>query len=315
MTSFQNTSTYVAKGLFRNGYFGTFYPYLFRKKVIVPYVRKRISTFDGDFLDLDLIDNGEKRVAILLHGLEGSSRSQYILGAASYLSSNGWDICAVNHRSCSGEINLASTMYHSGWTSDLPQIIDSCKDYERIVIIGYSLGGNMALKFAGEQGEDLDPRVSNIVAYSVPIDLADGAVELKKTKNSLFVQEFLSTLRSKMREKAKQYPDLIDIGALSKVKTLTDFDNYFTGPIHGFEDAQGYYRNCSSKQFLPLIKRNSVLISALDDPFLGPECYPHQIAADNSHFNFIETEHGGHCGFGSLRSQYYWSEKVLMELL
>lgn len=307
---------YQAKGIFKNGYLNTFYPYAFRKKLTIPYQRKRITTFDDDFIDLDFVRKGNKKVAILLHGLEGSSSSQYIVGAAHHLSQHGWDICAVNHRSCSGEINKSLTMYHSGWTYDLPKIIDTClADYEQLTLIGYSLGGNMALKYAGEQGENLHPAISDIVAFSVPVDLGSGAQELLKKRNRIFVKVFMDTLGDKIKAKAAQYPDKVDLSLLSKIKTLKDFDDFYSAPLHGFVDANDYYEKCSSLPLLNNIRRSSLLVNASDDPFLGSLCFPHEIAKKNKHFYFIETKYGGHVGFGQIKNYPYWSDEVIYRFL
>ncbi len=302
--------------IFRNGHANTIFPALFRKDKQLEYVRERITTPDDDFLDIDHIRVGHGRVAFILHGLEGSSSSQYAQGAADIFLKNGWDVALINHRSCSGEMNLQRRMYHSGVTDDPHTVIQLLKkNYDEIVMIGFSLGGNMTLKYLGEQGSKIDPVIRSAVAISVPIDLHSCSLRIIHPSNFVYDKRFLKSLKRKVHLKHQQFPETFDPELLKHVKNLWDFDEYFTAPLHGFDGAMGYYKNCSS---LPLLKNISIptlLINALDDPMLGDTCYPFSIAKESEHLHFIAPKYGGHCGFTTLGQRHYWQEKVMLNFV
>jgi len=299
-----------------NGHLNTIFPAVFRRQPLPPYSRERITTPDNDFLDLDHLHSGNKQLAILCHGLEGSSDSQYIKGTARILHANGWDVTAMNYRSCSGEMNRQLQMYHSGATTDLHTIIGLLESaYEGIALVGFSLGGNMMLKYLGDGVYPLNKKIEKGVAVSVPLDLMGGSIEISKRKNIIYDWRFLKTLREKAFEKHKQYPEAVRIENLNKVKTLSDFDNYFTAPIHGFKDAADYYTKCSSKQFLTAIKIPTLILQAQDDPFLSESCYPIQETKANNLLTLMLPKHGGHVGFSLPGKDYYWEELKILEYL
>ncbi|HMP29196.1 MAG TPA: alpha/beta fold hydrolase, partial [Saprospiraceae bacterium] len=280
---------------YKNPHVSTFYPYFLRKFKNLPYSRQREELPDGDFIDIDWMHADSKNnLVVLLHGLEGSSESQYVRGSAELLFDQGWNVCAINHRSCSGVLNRNLEMYHSGFTKDLAFIIEKySKIYQQILIVGFSLGGNMALKYLGEGSYIIPSQVKMAVAYSVPTDLEGGSLQLTQWYNKAYTFEFLKTLKSKMRLKATVFPQ-IDLSHLSKLKQLIDFDEYYTAYLHGFKDAKDYYRQCNSKQFLSNINHiPTFLINALDDPFLSASCHPFDIADASSYFHFIPLRYGG----------------------
>ena len=300
----------------RNPHLSTFYPYFFRRFKEYDIIRKREELPDGDFIDIDwLFQSSGSKLAVLLHGLEGSSKSQYIRGATELLYEKGWNICAVNHRSCSGEMNRNLEMYHSGFTKDLKYILNKyAGQFETVILAGYSLGGNMALKYAGE-GNILPPSLKLIVGFSVPADLEGGSMKLKKWSNKLYNLEFLRTLRMKMRVKATKFSQ-IDLDHLPKLKYLCDFDEHYTAPLHGFKDAKDYYNKCNCKQFLSHINSIPVfLINALDDPFLSESCQPFEIARQSSFFHFIPLQFGGHVGFTTQEKSNYASDTIFDKII
>lgn len=302
--------------LLRNGHFNTIYPTLFRKQDQPNYTRKKISTWDDDFLHIDMLAAGHNRIAILCHGLEGSSSSQYIISTGKLLNTHGWDIAALNYRGCSGVINDKLHMYHSGSTSDLQVVIDSViDDYDELILIGFSLGGNICLKYTGENASAIDVKISRTIAVSVPVDLKAGSVNIGKRSNKIYERNFLKTLTQKAIEKHKQYPDAIDLSYLKGMKKLYDFDDRYTGPIHGFLNAEDYYAKCSSKQFLHDIKIPSLIVNALDDPFLPEECYPYKEIESNKHLQMLTPKYGGHVGFVQPRQEYYWIEETILHWL
>ncbi len=280
------------------------------------YKRERITTPDDDFLDIDYLRSGNGRVAFILHGLEGSSSSQYAQGAADIFFKNGWDVALINHRSCSGEMNRQRRMYHSGVTDDPHTVIQVLKkDYDEIIMVGFSLGGNMTLKYLGEQSSNIDPAIKCAVAVSVPIDLHSCSLRIIHPSNYVYDRRFLKSLTQKVHEKHKQFPDTFDTGLLKHVKNLWDFDEYFTAPIHGFDGAMGYYKNCSSLPLLKDIRIPTLLINALDDPMLGDTCYPTEIAEKNEHLHFMAPKYGGHCGFTRFGKNHYWQELKMLEFV
>src|SRR5437764_6729892 len=199
-------STYRCSRLLSNGHLQTLWPSLLRRVNLFAYRRERIETPDGDFLDLDWARNGSQRLAVLAHGLEGDSKRHYILGMVNALAKRGWDAVAWNARGCSGETNRVLRFTHSGATEDLQAVIShvtSASDYSTITLIGFSLGGNLTLKYLGERGRELDRRIKAAVAFSVPCDLQSSSIKLAKPLNWIYMQRFLAALHTKIRSMMK----------------------------------------------------------------------------------------------------------------
>jgi len=278
----------------------------------VPYRRERISTPDGDFLDLNWAKKGSQRVAVLAHGLEGDSKRHYMLGMVNALSKRGWDAVAWNARGCSGEPNQVLRFTHSGATEDLQTVIShvtSAGDYSTIVLIGFSLGGNLTLKYLGERGRDLEPRIKAAAAFSVPCDLQSSSIQLAKPWNWIYMQRFLATLHDKIRAMMKKMPGKIDDRGYEQLRNFKDFDDRYTAPIHGFKDAEDYWRKCSCKPFLRDIQVPTLLVNARNDPFLADACYPIEEAKENPFLHVEIPSTGGHVGFSGFNSGgEYWSE-------
>ena len=274
--------------------------------------RERIGTPDDDFLDLDATDTGASRVVILSHGLEGSSRQTYIQGMARALVKRGWDVVALNCRGCGGEPNRQLRFYHSGATDDLGTVVDHVLAngrWEQLAMVGFSLGGNMTLKYLGEQGDAVDSRIKASVALSVPFDLAGSSVRLAAWSNRVYMRRFMRTLRAKVREKATRFPGRIDLTGLDAARTFADFDGGVTAPLHGFTSARDYWARAASRPYLPRITVPTLLVNAQDDPFLSPGCFPGKEAAASDVFHFEAPRFGGHVGFVTFgREDEYWSE-------
>ena len=306
---------YTPTFLSKNRHFNTIYSSLFRKIEPVEFNRKRIETSDDDFLDIDFIENGSKKIVILCHGLEGSSASKYIQATAKLLSSNGYSVAAMNYRFCSGEINRQLVTYHSGKTDDLHAVINYVlPNYNALYLVGFSLGGNLILKYNGDGLFNLSSKIKASVTISVPIDLNSSSQALQRRENTLYNWRFLRTLSKKMYLKHKQFPEHLEINSLRFVKKLTDFDEYFTSKINGFKDAQDYYLKASSKQFIPNISKPTLLINAMDDPFLSQSCFPISEAKKNSNFYLMTPNYGGHVGFIS-KGDFYWSEYQILNFI
>ena len=308
-------SNYRPPFAFRNGHFSTIYAGIFRKVNGVVQRRERIDLSDGDFLDLDWSESAlpTKKVVVLLHGLEGDAQRHYITGSAKRLTNNNFDTCAVNFRGCSGETNRLYRSYHSGATEDLVSVINfilSNKAYEELYLMGFSLGGNLTLKYLGE-GHSIPKKLKAAVAVSVPCDLKDACDELLKSKNVLYSQRFKKNLLAKLREKRQQFPDAISEAQIKGIVTLKDFDDVYTGPAHGFKDALDYYEKCSSKSFLPNIPIPSLILNAKDDSFLGARCYPYEEAQQNPNLHLEIPEFGGHVGFWGKKNVSYAERRAV----
>jgi predicted alpha/beta-fold hydrolase len=298
----------------RNGHLQTILPVLLPRRFQVAYQRERLELDDGDFLDLDWIRAGSDKLAILSHGLEGSSEDGR--GMATLLRWVGWDVLAWNYRSCGGELNRFARFYHSGETADLDALIQfAATSYSQIALIGVSLGGNVTLKYLGERIPHSS--VIGAVAISVPVDLTTSAAALdRRLSNRIYLNRFIHLLVAKIEKKALSFPDQFDVRGSRLIQTFKQFDDRYTAPIHGFRDAADYWRQSSSLQYLRGINVPTLLLNARDDPFLTPECFPYSDAKKNAYL-FLETpESGGHVGFIDLANGLErWCERRAVEFL
>ena len=284
--------------MFKNGHVNSMYPYFLSSTKDPKFERERIETPDNDFLDLDFIRSGNQRLVLLCHGLEGSSDSNYIKHYANHLDQQGYDVLAINYRGCSGEMNRQFLMYNSGKTDDLDWVIRHVlSDYDQIFLIGFSLGGNLILKYLGDGHFPISEKVKKAVAVSVPVHLSDASQQLLKPSNYLYQIKFLKTLRRKVRLKHRQFPDKIDPKYLLKTWNLYLFDEYFTAPMFGYKNAEDYYAQNQSIQFLDGIQTPTLIVNAKDDPFLGPKCFPYEHAERSSTIQLCVPNYGGHVGF------------------
>lgn len=296
--------------LLRNGHIATIWPTVLRRVPEVPYQRERIETADGDFLDLAWVRRGAAQVAILSHGLEGNADRSYMRGMARALA--GWDVLAWSFRGCSGTPNRLLRSYHSGATDDLDAVVQHAlaQGYRSMVLVGFSLGGNLTLKYLGERGAALDTRIHKAAVFSVPVDLDAGCNRLDGPGCELYRWRFLRTLRAKTMQKQQAFPGRLPRVDPAAITTLRRFDDHVTAPSHGFADAADYYARCSSKQFLSGIRIPTLLVNAADDPFLPDACYPFDEARASEHVFLEVPRFGGHVGFVDLNhGGRYWSEQ------
>lgn len=284
------------------------------------YERERLETSDGDFVDLDWSrGDGSRGLVFIMHGLEGHSRRKYVLGMVKAAREHGLDAVAMNFRGCSGEPNRKVSMYHSGWTRDLHEallMIEALGRYSCVHLVGFSLGGNVILKYLGEDPSIIPEFVRGAVAISVPCDLEDSARALARPQCALYTRYLLDQLRKKIIEKGRLFPGALDLKGVEKLRTFRQFDDRFTAPLHGFRDALDYWRRSSSRQYLAGIDRRTCIINAANDPFLGPRCYPAEEVRANDRLTLLTPPTGGHVGFvGSGRGGMYWSEWMAMSFL
>lgn len=313
-------SDFIPSLPFRNGHVNTVFRPLFMKETH-NYERIRIETWDNDFIDLDFSKVGSNILVLLIHGLEGSSESKYMISAANELNNAGYDAVSFNLRGCSGEDNRLLPTYHSGKTEDVHFVVSYLLenyDYQKLMIVGYSLGGNLTLKYFGEYQEKISDKVTCGIAVSVPVDLASSGKNMATLKNKIYMEEFLKTLRKKVLEKAEKFPEFeLDRDKLFKAKAFKDFDELYTAPVFGFDSPEDYWEKASSKPYIPKIKKPSLLITSLDDPFLTNECFPYEEAYGSDEFHLEVTKYGGHVGFiSSFRQQNNrWLENRIIRFL
>jgi predicted alpha/beta-fold hydrolase len=304
---------YVPPPFMANGHVQSLFPSLCR---YVPFRftrRERIDTPDDDFLDVDWAITGARRLAVLCHGLEGNSRRPYMLGMARALCRRGWDCLALNYRGCSGAPNRRLRFYHSGAFEDLALVVNhagATGRYDAVVLIGFSVGGNIVLRWLGSRPDRVHPLVRRAVVFSVPCDLADSAAVLARPQNRLYMRHFLVALRQKIREKMAVMPGRINDDGYARLATFKDFDDRYTAPLNGFESAEDYWRRCSSKPVIPGIRIPTLMIQAKNDPFLGPGCYPLSAVSTHPMVTLDIPDSGGHVGFISFNTRgEYWSER------
>ncbi|WP_425640139.1 YheT family hydrolase [Algoriphagus yeomjeoni] len=309
-------STYTRPKWLFSAHLETIYPSLFRKVLTPNPVKERILTSDSDFLDLDWYRQNKSKLVIISHGLEGNSTRAYMLGMVNTFLEKGYDVLTWNFRSCSDEMNKQVIFYHSGATYDLDLVVQHVyNSYEEINLVGFSLGGNLTLKYLGEKGNSL-PKIHRGVAISVPLHLGSSSRKISETENTLYSKRFLRSLKKKVIDKSAAHPGQIPVETLRNIKTLADFDDFFTGPLHGFADAEEYYEVNSSLYFLDQIKVPTLVLNALNDPFLSEKCFPTNLAKslDQVHFEF--PKHGGHVGFSPENSSKpYYSERRAVEFI
>jgi len=275
----------------------------FRPRELYGAHTERWDTPDGDFVDVHRINANEGAPRLfLLHGLEGTVRSHYVTGFLGEAKKRGWGADLLIFRGCGDEPNRLPRFYHSGDTRDLAFALDRVlaeHGKSRIVLAGVSLGGNVLLKFLGEQGERLSPRVRAAAAISVPFDLEKGARHIATGFSRVYDRHFLRTLRAKAEAKLAVHPELIDAARLARAHSIYEFDDAVTAPVHGFIDAHDYYSKSSSLPWLSRVRRPTFLLSALDDPFLPAAVLDNVrgAARDNPALTLEFTPHGGHVGF------------------
>jgi predicted alpha/beta-fold hydrolase len=315
-------SHYRPPFLLANGYVQSILPTLIRRMDTDHYQRERLLTDDGDFLDLDWnrVSSSTigKTLLIISHGLEGHSRRAYVAGVVREANAQGWDALAWNFRSCSGEMNKTLRFYHSGATDDLKRVIEHAhrQGYQSIHLVGFSMGGNLSLLYAGRQGRDLPVYVKSVVAFSAPCDLAASSKRLAEWGNKIFMWRFLKDLKEKIEAKALDFPDHVSAEDYHQIKTFQHFDDRYTAPIHGFDDAADYWAKSSCKPVLKNIRVPALLVNAENDPFLAEGCFPYDEARASEWLTLEVPKSGGHVGFIEInKSQTYWMEKRVVEFV
>jgi predicted alpha/beta-fold hydrolase len=265
-------------------------------------------------------DRQARPTILLLHGLEGSSSAHYIGGMADKAWARGYNVVRLNQRNCGGTEHLSRGLYHSGLTADPRTVLTELRDRDglrRFGVAGYSLGGNLALKLAGELGAAELPEVRAFAAVSPVLELDTCVRAIERRENRAYEWNFCRNLQSRMRRKARAFPDAFDLSGLWKIWSIRAFDERYTAPHHGFDGASDYYHRASAMRVIDRAARPALILSAADDPFVPPEIFQMDALRNHPHVTTLITPHGGHCAFVENANGYdgYYAERVVIEFL
>ena len=258
---------------------------------------------------------------LALHGLEGSSSSHYMLGLAELAFQRGWNAVLLNQRNCGGTEHLSPELYHSGLTADPLAVLRSLVQTDRIGtigIVGYSLGGNLAVKLAGELGDSRDIPVAGVVAVSPTIELDLCVRAIDQHRNFVYHWNFVRNLKARLRRKATSWPGKFNLAPLGKIWTIRAFDEAYTAPLHGFNGANDYYHRASALRIAASVRIPLLILTAADDPFVPPSQFDDPAIRNNPNITVRVERHGGHCGFvenGEDGKDRYWAEETAIEFL
>lgn len=266
----------------------------------------------------------QRLTVVLVHGLEGSSSSQYVLGNSTRAWAAGWNVVRMNMRSCGSTDKLSPAIYHSGCSGDVGRVVEKIVAREKlqaVALIGYSMGGNLVLKYVGELGHDAPEVLKAVVGVSPLMDLAASSAALHEPQNRFYERYFLRSMVDRVRRKAQLFPEMYlpfyASGILRRVNSMRDFDEYVVARFAGFAHADDYYYSVASSRVAARLSAPTLIVHSLDDPFLRLLPETRQALIENPHVNFIETERGGHCAFLAPAEGYdgYWAEKTLLGFL
>ncbi|MEE9327335.1 MAG: hydrolase [Cocleimonas sp.] len=295
----------------------TLWSTFFKRRPKLSLKSHRIELADGDFIDLAITDISNKPLVLILHGLEGSLASHYAKPLMHKLDQSGYGAIFMHFRGCSDEMNRLDRSYHSGDTTDLNHVIDAIQEQfqqQLFAVIGFSLGGNVLLKWLGEKGAKA--RTQTAIAVSVPFQLAHAGDRLEKSFSRVYQKHLISRCQRKYRDKFSNKTSPLDIN-IDELNTFFSFDDQVTAPLHGFNGANDYYTQCSSRQFLKDIKKPTLILHAKDDPFMWEHTVPEEQELSQS-IQLELSEQGGHVGFITGKSPFhaeYWVDQRILEWL
>jgi uncharacterized protein len=257
-------------------------------------------------------------VLIALHGLEGSSEAHYILGITEKAFAAGFNVVRLNQRNCGGTEHLCNTLYHSGLTADPVAVIHELigsDGIDRLVVAGYSLGGNLALKLAGDFGDAVPGALRAVCAVSPVLDLEACVRALERPANALYQWNFVRNLKARMRRKARLFPERFSLEPLSRIRTVRQFDELYTAPHFGFAGATDYYHRASALRVVDRIRVPALVLTAADDPFVPSEPFSDAAVTGNPNITLRISQHGGHCAFVGAPEDGddgYWAERMIV---
>lgn len=258
---------------------------------------------------------------LALHGLNGSSDAHYMRGVASKAFAHGMNVVRLNQRNCGNTEHLSAGLFHSGLTADAKQVIEELTNVDgvrQIAVAGYSLGGNLALKLAGEYGEYPPPSLCAVAAVSPILEISECVRALERPGNVLYEWNFVRDLKRRIRRKAQLQPGAFDLTRLKGVRTVRDFDEEYTAPHFGFLDAEDYYHRASAMRVIDRVRVPALIITSEDDPFVPATPFRDPKVTGNSYITLQLCEHGGHCGFVADRrgeDDGYWAEDAIVEFV
>jgi predicted alpha/beta-fold hydrolase len=273
------------------------------------YLTEKEELADGDFIELDWIRGENNKLMVLFHGLEGNSRSHYVQQTAEYFSKKGWDILAIHARSCGREMNRLPILYHGGATNEIDEVITKyAKNYDSIVLTGFSLGANMALNYVGKHKTPENLRA--ITTFSAPLDLRKSEQKIDKLINRVYAKQFLDKLKNKVRKLEVKHPGIFNLASLDRITSIQQFSENFTAPFCGFNTLDDFYNAGGCLNILKEIKIPTLIVNAKNDPFLSDTSYPVELAS-KSNCIFLETpKSGGHTAFPISKTESWMPNRI-----
>ena len=308
----------------RGGHMQTLASHLIGRRSVLPAAEERLIEVEPGIQVLCLCNwqenRQEKLTVIIIHGLEGSSESGYAVGIAVKGLAAGMNIVRMNQRNCGGTDGLSPTLYHSGRSNDMAAVVKHLIEHDgikRFALVGYSMGGNLVLKLAGEWGNQPPPQFRAVAAVCPAMDLAASADALHLPSNRLYELYFLWKLRGRLLQKAQLFPDVFDTGRMNGVRSLRDFDDKVTAYYCGFEGADDYYARSAASNVVDRIARPAFILHAANDPFIRILPETRKKILSNANIRFVEASDGGHCSFIGEPNGYdgYWAEQRVVEFL
>lgn len=264
----------------------------------------------------------QRLTVVLVHGLEGSSNSQYIVGNTARALAAGLNVVRMNMRTCGGTDELSPTIYHSGRSTDVGRVVEAIvreQGIEAVALVGYSMGGNLVLRWAGEVGADPPRQLKAVVGVSPLMDLAASSAALHQRENRIYEWHFLRSMTARIRRRMVLYPRIYRDAAVDQIHTMRDFDQHIVARYGGFRDADDYYYSVASSKYAGTLRTPTLILHSLDDPFIRMLPETRAALIGNPHVNFLETRHGGHCAFLAPAEETsgdgYWAEKTLLGFL
>jgi predicted alpha/beta-fold hydrolase len=285
----------------------------------IEYERERVETWDDDFIDFDWSRIGSKKLIIVSHGIEGNSSRHYAKGLSRIFNSNEYDVLVWNLRGCSGEDNRQLYTYHSGKTDDLDWVVQNVAGrnaYDKIHLVGISLGGNLTLKYLGEEKYDSVKHIESAVAVSVPSHYETSFPKLLQGWNRMYERRFTQQVIGKVKRKEKRFPDALPYDKVYHAKNLWEFTELVTAPLHDFKDVNDFNKKVQAHSYLDGISTPTLLVNANNDPLLTKQCYPEEQAKRSKYFHLETTINGGHMGFcEDINAQHTWLEKRTLRFI
>ena len=295
-----------------NGHIHTFYASKYRVVSVPSYERERWTTPDKDFLDIDIHNQKSNKAIILSHGLEGSSRRPYMNGLANLFISKGYDVCAWNCRSCSGELNRNARLYNHGEIEDIEFVTTKLLNenkYSELILAGFSMGGAIIMNWLAKRASNIPAEVRAGIAISSPCDIKAASRGLEFGINKVYRNYFMKKLAIKIKAKAKQFPGWLDLTDIDQIKTWKEFDERFSAPLGNYENAEDFYFHCSTINRLDKVRKPLLLINAKDDPILSNSCYPTEAIRSSDSVHAIYPRKGGHVAFIDPKENFTLAER------